>query len=74
VDTRRVYASKAWKRLKDQVLSEEIRCYLCGEFLYGQVDVDHKIPVESRPDLAFDRSNLGAAHHWCHSQKTQREK
>lgn len=69
---RRVYSSKRWKEyLRPQVLSEEPVCQLCGSPWVRQVD--HKIDIEDRPDLAYERSNLQAICDVCHGRKTRSE-
>lgn len=50
-----------WKRLRSQVLVEErFVCWLCD--MPGADTVDHVIPLAERPDLAYVRWNLRAAH------------
>ena len=68
---RRIYNSKAWRVLRDQVLSEEPWCRVCHAV--GFLEVDHRIPVEVAPWLALERSNLQALCPPCHAAKTRRE-
>lgn len=67
-----VYKTKAWRQLRDQVLSEEPLCRMCRNAMPSHVD--HIIPIVDRPDLAFKRSNLQALCVSCHSRKTVTEK
>ena len=54
--------TRAWTRLKDQVVIEEPRCWLKLDGCLGRSDTaDHVIPVSERPDLAMVRANLHGA-------------
>lgn len=71
---RKLYASPRWFRLRAQVLQDDPLCRECqaqGRVEPG-VDVDHIVP--HRGDLArfWNRENLQALCHACHSRKTQR--
>ena len=50
-------AGTLWRRLRAEVLREEPICYIlgCGRL---STQVDHVIPLQLRPDLAHERSNL----------------
>ena len=60
-------SSRAYRRLRLQVLTEEPGCRLCPN---PSVEVDHLIPFTVRPDLAEVRSNLRALCHGCHARIT----
>lgn len=65
-----LYSSKRWQLLRRQVLLEQPICACgCGHL---SEDVDHITPVE-RGGAPFDRNNLQALTHACHSSKTKRE-
>jgi 5-methylcytosine-specific restriction protein A len=67
----RIYDTKQWKDLRRLVLAERPMCEeQCGA---AATEVDHKVRVSVRPDLAFVRSNLQARCKACHSKKTARE-
>ena len=71
---RKLYATSRWVRMRAQVLQDEPLCRECqgqGRVEPG-VDVDHIVP--HRGDLVrfWDRDNLQALCHACHSRKTQR--
>jgi 5-methylcytosine-specific restriction endonuclease McrA len=52
--------TRAWRRLRDQVVKEEPTCRLriVGICTTVSTTADHIIPVTARPDLAMQRSNL----------------
>ena len=66
------YKSKAWRRLRREVLSINHKCEACGDLL-SRKEVHHKIPRLERPDLAFNKSNLAVLCKSCHSKETYRE-
>ena len=66
------YKSKAWRRLRREVLSINHKCEACGDLL-SRKEVHHKIPRLERPDLAFIKSNLAVLCKSCHSKETYRE-
>lgn len=68
---RHVYATKRWRLLRDQVLSEEVVCRHCS--FARATDVDHIQPLAIRPELAYVRSNLQGLCVSCHSIKTCQE-
>lgn len=67
-----IYNSRAWKLLRDQVLSEEPLCRVCRAAV--PFEVDHITPIAVAPARALDRSNLQALCPPCHSEKTRRER
>lgn len=73
-DVRRLYRTARWSRLRTVVLSEEPLCRACMQD--GQVtsatDVDHIQPHRGDLRLFWDRENLQALCHACHSSKTAR--
>lgn len=70
-DSKRIYNSRAWKRLVDQVLSEEPLCRACR--LVPPTQVDHIILIRKAPGRALDRANLQGLCLPCHAAKTRRE-
>lgn len=70
-DAKKIYNSRAWKLLRDQVLSEEPVCRACRA--PSPVEVDHIVAIIRAPHLALDRANLQALCGSCHSIKTRRE-
>jgi 5-methylcytosine-specific restriction endonuclease McrA len=52
-----LYQTSAWKRLSAEVRAGATRCTWCLKPTRRLV-ADHVIPLEQRPDLALDRSNL----------------
>ena len=69
------YATRRWKYLRLQVLSQQPLCACCE--LYGRVepaiDVDHIWPISHSPSLSTSISNMQALCHSCHSRKTSME-
>ena len=66
---------RAYRRLRAQVLIEELVCRMCrrvGRTTAATV-VDHIIPLKRRPDLLLVRKNLQALCGECHRKKTARE-
>ena len=59
--------TRAWRKLRDQVVAEEPLCWLGFPDICTQVSTtaDHLQSVESRPDLAMVRSNLRGACQPC---------
>jgi len=68
----RFYLSRAWRRLRREVLSKSHACETCGDLMRTK-DVHHKIPRLERPDLAFDKANLAVLCKRCHAKETYRE-
>lgn len=68
--TQRGYNSARWKALRLSILIE--RRYQCSAcHLYNATDVDHLVAVDGPDDpLFWQRSNLDAKCHACHSRKT----
>ena len=65
-----VTRSKRWKALRLQALRRDGWRCTCGA---PAREVDHRLPVRDRPDLAFDLSNLQSLCSPCHSRKTRIE-
>ena len=66
-----MYRCKQWFKLRARVKHEEPVCRtrFCGQLA---TDVDHIRPHKGDPRLFFDRGNLQALCHGCHSRKTSR--
>lgn len=66
--------SRAWRKLRDQVVVEEPLCWLrlagCTTL---STTADHVTPFKERPDLAMVRSNLHGACHHCNSSRQHRQ-
>jgi 5-methylcytosine-specific restriction enzyme A len=64
--------SKRWKALRLEALRrDQFRCVQCGA--RGRLEVDHRLPVRTHPELRFELSNLQVLCVRCHSAKTIRE-
>lgn len=73
-----VYKTQEWKSLRQRVLREESRCYLCGitvdkstRDIRLRPSVDHVVPLDSGGP-AFERSNARLTHAACNSSKGNR--
>lgn len=55
--------TRAWRRLRDQVVREEPLCQLRLPGICTSVSTtaDHIVPVTERPELTLERSNLRGA-------------
>jgi 5-methylcytosine-specific restriction endonuclease McrA len=54
-----VYSTAAWRRLSAEVRGSATRCHWCLKpEPMRRLVADHVIPLEQRPDLALERSNL----------------
>lgn len=60
-------ATRAWRKLRDQVVREEPLCWLRfdGTCTGRSQTADHVIPFQQRPDLVMVRSNHRGACHAC---------
>lgn len=71
----RIYNSVRWKKLRAAFLLENPLCALClveGK-PEGARDVDHRIPLAKRLDLAYEWDNLQGLCRRHHTRKTARE-
>src|SRR4051812_45581642 len=72
-DSRRVYLSVRWKRLRRIVLLEQPHCAWAEQVCWlPSVEVDHVIPIEDGGD-PWDRGNLQGLCHGHHAVKSSRE-
>jgi len=73
-DVRRLYRTARWDRMRAGVLSEEPVCRDCMDVgrVTASTDVDHIQPHRGDLRLFWDRENLQALCHACHSSKTAR--
>lgn len=74
--SKKVYHSMRWRKLRAAVLHANPLCTHC---LKGSVTrlasaVDHILPLDTHPSLAFERSNLQGLCHYHHSLKTLKDK
>ncbi|MBJ3777872.1 HNH endonuclease [Acuticoccus mangrovi] len=61
--------SKRWARLRWDILRRDgFQCVECGA--RGRLEVDHRHPVRTHPERAWDPANLQALCVPCHSRKT----
>lgn len=65
---RRLYKTARWQRLRLQVIRESPVCK-CGQ---ATTDVDHVRPHNGDVRLFYNKANLRAQCHSCHSKKTVR--
>lgn len=69
------YSDRRYRKLRAHVIREEKVCRIC--ITYGRTSVarivDHITPIEIRPDLAFERTNLQALCRPCSDSKTAKE-
>ena len=71
-DVRRWYRTQRWIRLRRAVLVDAAcACNACG-FVTLRIEVDHIIPHRGDPARFWDRHNLQALCHDCHTAKTNR--
>lgn len=67
--------SRAWRALRDRVISEEPLCWLRLEgCTLVSTTADHVTPFRERPDLAMLRGNLRGACLHCNSSRQDRAK
>ena len=68
-----VHHTRAWRKLRDQVVAEEPLCWLRlpGCTTLSQT-ADHVITAHSRPDLAMERANLHGACHSCNHKRNDK--
>lgn len=59
--------SRAWRKLRDRVVTEEPLCWLRfpGICTGNSTTADHVLTYHDRPDLAMDRTNLRGACNPC---------
>ena len=68
-----LYATSAWKRLSAEVRASATRCTWCLKPTRRLV-ADHVIPLDERPDLALEGSNLVAACNACNVRRGRNAK
>jgi 5-methylcytosine-specific restriction endonuclease McrA len=63
--------TRAWTRLRDQVIGEEPTCRLRFPTICTTISTtaDHIIPVSSRPELALERTNCRGACRPCNEAR-----
>lgn len=70
------YQSKAWQRLRWQVIQESTICALClkplNKIAKNKIHIDHIKPRTKYPLLALERDNLQALCVMCHSSAKKR--
>jgi 5-methylcytosine-specific restriction endonuclease McrA len=63
-----VYATAEWRRLSAAVRAGATRCHWCGKRTTRLVG-DHVIPVEERPELALEPSNVVPSCYGCNTRR-----
>lgn len=53
-------STRPFRRMRQQTLDASDVCIVCGH--RGSDSVDHIVPIDVRPDLAEEPSNLGPCH------------
>lgn len=67
-----VHHTRAWRKLRDQVVAEEPLCRLRLSVCTGlSQTADHIITVHDRPDLAMERANLRGSCHKCNHKRNK---
>lgn len=63
--------TRAWRKLRDQVVAEEPTCQLriVGVCTTVSTTADHIVPVPQRPDLGMVRTNLRGACSPCNDAR-----
>ncbi len=69
---------RRWRTLRAQLAEGHPPCWLCGQpinydaapYAPDAYECDHVIPVSVAPHLAFDLTNLRAAHHRCNRSRS----
>ena len=70
--SKKVTRTKRWAALRMEIIERDGgRCRECGAA--GRLEVDHRKPVRTHPELAFDPANLQALCPSCHTRKTRLE-
>ncbi|MCR9128444.1 MAG: HNH endonuclease [Alphaproteobacteria bacterium] len=70
--SRAVLKTKRWKALRLQALRRDgWACVQCGA--RTRLEVDHRLPVRTHPERAFDLDNLQVLCAQHHTQKTRKE-
>ena len=74
-DYHMLYNTRAWKRLRRSVMSDQPVCQRClsNTIIEVTTDIDHIIPHKGDHHLFYDKDNLQGLCHKCHSWKTARE-
>lgn len=68
-----LYSTAAWRKLSAEVRASAGRCAWCLKPTPRLV-ADHILPLEQRPDLALDRSNLVASCVPCNTRRGRNAK
>lgn len=63
-----LYRTNAWRVLSAEIRAGATRCHWCLKPTRRLV-ADHVIPLEERPDLGLDRSNLVASCFPCNTRR-----
>lgn len=72
-DHHALYRTSKWKRLSAEVRAGAARCHWCLKPTRRLI-ADHVIPLEVRPDLALERSNVVAACFACNTRRGRNAK
>lgn len=72
LEVRRWYRTERWTRVRRAVIVDAVcTCAACGVVTL-RMEVDHVVPHKGSPALFWDRANLQALCHDCHTAKTNR--
>lgn len=67
----------AWRRIRNRYIKANPFCEVCdrerNKIVMRNLEVDHVIPIEQRPDLRLDWNNLQTLCRKCHARKTQND-
>lgn len=67
-----IYRSKRWQSVRFLAKRRDgFKCVECGAA--GRIEVDHKLPIRTHPELAYDLGNLQCLCPACHARKTRIE-
>ena len=70
--SRAIIRTRRWKALRQEALRRDgWQCVQCGA--RGRLEVDHRKPVRTHPELAFELTNLQCLCPSCHTKKTRLE-
>ena len=70
------YTKSAWRRCRQLALHRDLyQCQDCKDAgrMTRATEVHHVIPLEERPDLGLELSNLRSLCHTCHDKTKERK-
>lgn len=70
--SKKVTSTRRWQSVRHAVLERDgWKCIECGS--RRRLEVDHRKPVRTHPELAYDPANLATLCAHCHTSKTRIE-